>query len=628
MPEPQFKLHQFGRCRLDIGNRLLWHEQEPVDLPPRALDLLCLLVENDGAIVSKETIWQSVWQNAFVEETNLTHTIYLLRKKFKELGEADPIRTVPRRGYRFEGFADSQGQYVLEKRAISQTLIEEIPAEPTSLPVTKSVRNWRALNLVGPLTLVVFVLGFAAWQFSKKSDASSQPMITSVAVLPFVVLNGAGANDNSGMGLTDVLITRLSNVKGLRVRPTSSVIAYAGRDAVEAGRDLDVDAVLEGMLYRQNDEIRVTTKLISTREDHVIWSGQFERSSPDELKLQNEIALKVVNVLASNLTSNERDAVGKSYTENTDAWHSYVNARFEWNKRTWPSMLEAQRLFRNAIAIDPTFALAYCGLADTIAMTADSTEASSLVDKALELDPSLAEAHASRGFIRMFHSWDWEGAEASFRRSVELNANYATAHHWYATLLAIQGRPDEAKAEMQRALELNPRSPNFLADLGQIYYFNREYDAAKEYCFKALEQDPEFVFAHEYLHDIYLFTGEYDKAVDEELMAQRFNLTFENESADRKRRLESNWQEMRTLFEEKGIAAFEENLTSIDTPAFGYLNATKFAFVGKNDKVLENLNKAYDSRAFLTVFIKADPVFDPVRNDPVFVGLLAKMRLD
>ena len=200
-------------------------------------------------------------------------------------------------------------------------------------------------------------------------------------------------------------------------------------------------------------------------------AGQFEKPQQEELKLQDEIALQVVDALALNLSGNEKNALTKRYTESADAHQLYVKGRYEWNKRSAAGMYEAERLFRNAIEKDPNFALAYIGLADRIVTNADAAEAWTLIPKALELDPNLAEAYATSGFLITFHNGDWQYAEAEFKKSIELNPGYATAHHWYATLLAIQGRTDEAKSEMHRALEINPLSHNFLTDLGQASLF-------------------------------------------------------------------------------------------------------------------------------------------------------------
>ena len=291
-------------------------------------------------------------------------------------------------------------------------------------------------------------------------------------------------------------------------------------------------------------------------------------------------------------------------------------------------MSEAGRLFRNAIELDENFALAHVGLADTLAISVDGNQANIAVQKALELDPNLAEAHASQGFVRMFHDWNWRGAEASFAKSIELNPNYATADHWYATLLAVEGRNDEAKAEMRRALEINPLSPNFHADLGQIYYFNREHKEAEKSCLKALEIYPDFIFAHEYLSDIYLKTGEYDKAVETFIKAEKINNTYANETAERQRQLEAYYETRRKIYRAGGIKKFVADSfgKSQDANApFG--NAALNVLLGEKEKALENLEKAFEGKAFLTVFIKADPVFENLRDEPRYRKILRKMNL-
>jgi tetratricopeptide (TPR) repeat protein len=323
----------------------------------------------------------------------------------------------------------------------------------------------------------------------------------------------------------------------------------------------------------------------------------------------------------------EKSALAKNYTENADALQLYQRGRVEWSKRSWQGMIDAEQLFRRAVEKDPNFALAYVGLADTQVFSSIN-EAESAVQKALELDPNLAEAHATLGFIQMFLRWSWREAEGEFNRSLELNPNYATAHHWYAQLLAVQGRNAEAKAAMRRALDINPQSHNFLADLGQIYYFNREYREAEEYCRQALAIYPDFVFAHEYLADIYSQTGEYEKAFEEEISAQKTNSAFANESAKRREELEANIAKQRTIYREGGHRKFVENL--IGGPpegAYHYLNAARYAFLGEKEKALNLLEKAIDGKEFLSAFVKADPVFDSLRGEPRYQEILHRMNL-
>ncbi|MEP6923107.1 MAG: FlgO family outer membrane protein [Pyrinomonadaceae bacterium] len=641
-------LREFGNCRLDLEKKVLWHEQALVQLPLKAVELLCVLVESNGEIVTKEEIWRRVWQNSFVEETNLTHNIYLLRKTLKDLGAGDLIQNVPRRGYRFTGKLREIPDYpiVIERHSLSRTLIEieegndkTNAAEEKKLALqnissaTTSPRHLSSISalIIASALLVALAGSLAIWRSQTAAAKTSAAEIKSIAVLPFKAINSNPETEHLGLSLADVLITRLSNVKQLNVRPTSAVSAFENQetDSLNIGQKLNVDAVLEGTIYRTEKQVRVTMRLLKVGENKPLWAGQFEKSWQDELKLENEIALQVTDALVLNLSSDEKNALGKRYTENADAYQLYLKGRYEWNKRSWEGMIEAERLFRNAIEKDPNFALAYVGLADRLATEADATEANQVIEKALELDPNLAEAHATQGFIKMFHEWNWPEAESSFKKSIKLNSGYATAHHWYATLLEIEGRNDEAKAELQRALEINPASYNFLADLGQIYYFSHDYDKAKEYCQKSLEIYPDFVFAHEYFFDIYLQTGEFDQAVEENLKLAKINATFANQTADQKERMEKSFAGMKEKYRKGGIRGFFAPAveTADLNPNVFYGNAKIYAFSGEKEKALDSLEKAFQGRAFALPFVKAEPVFDNLRAESRYQEILGKMNL-
>jgi TolB-like protein/DNA-binding winged helix-turn-helix (wHTH) protein/Tfp pilus assembly protein PilF len=627
-------LQEFGRCRLDIKNKVLWCEEKPVGLPLKAIELLCVLVGKGGEVATKDEIWNAVWQDSFVEETNLTHNIYLLRKTFRDLGEKNLIQNVPRRGYRFVGKLReiSKGEIIIEKHTQTRTLIEieEEKSEPSALAGGLKQYKEERFFIKSAVAAVLFlglisVFGFFGYQNWRSGTSVSG--IKSIAVLPFQTIDGGKESKYQGLGLTDVLITRLSNIEEINVRPTNAVLSFENHDPVEFGRKLKVDAVLEGSIYRTNEKVRVTVRLIKVGDNSPVWTGQFEKYLQDELRLQDEIALQVVNALALNLSGNEKNALTKRYTEDLDAFQLYVKGRYEWNKRSYAGTIDAQRLFRNAIERDPNFALAYVGLADSLALV-EATETNNAIQNALELDPNLAEAHATLGFVKMFHKWQWNEAEESFKKSIELNPNYATAHHWYAELLAIEGRNDEAKAEMRRALEINPLSHNFLADLGQIYYFNREYKEAEEYCRKALEIYPEFAFAHQYLEAVYLKTGEYEKSVEARLAARKTFETIQNELAERAKEREANYHHERTIYLTGGIKKFIEN--SIDATQNSnnhYISAKQYAFLGEKEKALDFLEKANQGGGFLAAFIKADPIFDNLRDEPRYQEILRKINL-
>ncbi len=610
---------QFGEFRLDARRKVLKRGDKTVAMPLKELRVLCMLVSSRGELVTKNELLEEVWEDAFVDESNLSRHIYRLRKTLKDLGADDLIENVPRRGYRFTGDvrAIDPDEIFVEKRTQTQTRIEfRDESSGRSMVRSRTV-------LFSAVALIIGATAFFGFQYSRPE---ASPEIKSLAVLPFKVAGDAGTYPHAGVGLADILTTRLSNLKNVTLRPVSAALALDGQDSIATAERLQVDAVLEGSIYYFDERVRVTAKLIRLSDLSVVWAGEFEKQKKDELQLQNDLALQIVPALAVNLSGGERDAITKQYTQNADAYELYLKGRYEWNKRSLPGMIEAQRLFRNSIAADPNFSLAYVGLADTLLTHQPSRdEAAILIAKALELDPSLSEAHASRGFYLMFMAWQWDEAEAAFKRSIELNPNYATAHHWYATLLAIKGETAAAKSEMHRALELNPVSYNFLADLGQLYYFSGDYPAAKKYCLQALEIYPDFSFAHEYLHSIYLKTGEFEKAVAEIEKADEINGNFLSGSSMNSESL----RRREAVFHESGIGDYLE-LRHPGIPhevsAF-YLYAKKHAFLGENEKALEYLEKSIDSRQFLSAFLKADPVFESLRAEPRYQKILEKMGL-
>ncbi len=615
---------QFGEFRLDTARKVLWHQKKNVAMPLKELELLSMLVSNRGELVTKDELLREIWQDSFVEESNLSRHIYLLRKTLKELGAGDLIENVPRRGYRFTGAASvfDADAVVIERHTRTRTTIEF--EDQTNIAQIGSASRGRLLVFAS--VLVLAASGAAYFGLRSIGSAGPSSPIRSLAVLPFKTIGTSDETSRSGAGLADILTTRLSSIKDVKIRPASAVQGVEGFDAVAAGTKLQVDAVLEGTLYYVGDRVRVTARLVRVSDASIVWTGEFEKLKRDELQLQNDLARQIVPVLAVNLSSREREALGRTYTESPDAYELYIRGRYEWNRRNTSGIIEAQRLFRNAIAADPGFALAYVGLADSLVMSQPQVaEAPVMIAKALELDPNLGEAYATRGFYQMFFEWEWKKAEESFKRSLELNPNYATAHHWYATLLAIKGDTTAAQAEMHRALALNPLSHNLLADLGQLHYFSGEYAEAEKYCLKALEIDPDFSFAHEYLHNIYLKTGRYEEAVVEIAKADAINGTFTHEV----RKVDEPMGRYRVAFRESGINGFfEQRYPGTPTsPETFYLYATKHAFSGDNEKALDYLEKSTDARMFLSAFLKVEPVFEPLRSEPRYQQILRKMNL-
>jgi DNA-binding winged helix-turn-helix (wHTH) protein/TolB-like protein/Tfp pilus assembly protein PilF len=645
--------YEFGRFHLDAAERLLLKDGRPVALMPKAFDTLLLLVENSGRLLDKEELIRSVWPDSFVEENSLNRSIYVLRKA---LGESPDqikyIETVPKCGYRFVASViqvNGEADLILEKYTSAEIVTEEeeeitdsknsepdpferealtINARPTVKPVSTLRRHSAAIS--GAIAVAALASLMYFWTTGKLTRAATTPKVKSIAILPFQNLGSGADDEHLGIGVADVLITRLSNLKEINVRPTSAVLKFEGQnnDSVAVGRVLEVDAVLEGSLQQRGDRIRVTARLVRVNDQSPIWAGQFDEQAKDLLAVQDRISEQLADSLALNLSGSEKATLTKRYTESADAYQFYFRARYHWNKRSWPEMTQAEYFFRRAIEKDPNFALAYVGLADVLFTGSANSEAYAAIKKALELDNNLGEAYATSGFASMFHGWHWKEAEENFNRAIELSPGCGTAHQWYATLLAMTGRADQAKMEMRRALDIDPMSYNFLADLGQMHYFAHEYGEAEAYCRKALEVHPEFSFAHQYLFNIYMKIGRYDEAFEE------FLKEYETFVADSRYSNESPGgflSSYRETYRQAGMKGFLRLIISEELPArgggFSYELARHYALLGEKEQALDWLEKSCESRDFLLPFVNPDPVFDDFRSEPRYQAVLHRMGL-
>jgi DNA-binding winged helix-turn-helix (wHTH) protein/TolB-like protein/Tfp pilus assembly protein PilF len=646
--------YEFGSVRLDATNRLLYRNETQLSLQPRVIETLLVLVKHANAVVDKETLLAAVWPDVVVEEGGLKRNISILRKTLGAEGEF--IETLPKRGYRFKAevkedweespfyvTGEASPEIVVQRRANLRITHEEEEvsdsgdAHPATevLPkaaVSQAHSVWQSRVLpLAAATLIALVAGLGFWWATTKIDAAKLAPIKSIAVLPFKNLALNDQDEHLGRGLSDILITRMSGIKGLNVRPTSAVMKFDDlqQDAVAAGRLLGVDAVLEGSIYRAGGRVRITTRLLRVNDQSPVWAGQFDERADNALLLQNAIAQQVVSSLALNLSRNEKDVLAKRYTESDDAYQLYATGRFHWNKRTGNSMVQAEFFFRKAIEKDPNFALAYVGLADTLSMGLTYNEPRQAIEKAIELDDKLGEAYAALGFWKMFKEWKWDEAEADFRRAIELNPGYGTAHQWYATLLAITGRLEEAKTEMRRALEIDPTSPNFIADLGQMHYFARDYTEVERLCHKALETNPDFIWALQYLADTYFKTGERDKAFETEMQIMKAGYHPLTNSGDEITQVIANyWQ----IYRRSGYPGWWkhslEGLQQRRLDHFSYFALVKnYVRLGEKEKALAALEKAYENHEFMLPFVNVDPSYDELRAEPQFQAVMRKMNL-
>jgi DNA-binding winged helix-turn-helix (wHTH) protein/tetratricopeptide (TPR) repeat protein len=564
-------IYEFGDYSVDAAKRrLCGRGGEPVPLTTKAFETLLYMVGRAGTVLDKDELIGAIWPDAVVEENNLTQAISSIRRALGESrAERRYILTVPGRGYCF---------------------VADVRTRTPQAP------------------------------------ASTSPTIRTMAVLPFQPLVAESRDSALELGMADTLIARLSG-REIIVRPINSVRKYVelDQDPLAAGHELGVELVLEGSIQRWGDSIRVTVRLVRTADGTSLWAGTFDEKFTDIFVVQDAIASKVAAALALPLGVEEQKHLTRRYTENVEAYHSYLKGRFHWNKRAPQDLRKSIQHFNQAIALDPSYALAYAGLADAYTLLANAgspareimPKAREAARKALSLDDCLAEAHAALGNIIIYYDYDFAGAECEHRRAIELNPNYATARHWYSELLMGLGRHEEAIAEIRRALEIDPLSLILNRQYGASLLFARRYDAAIAQMKKTVDLDANFAVAHSTLGVAYWMNGDYAESVEE--LATFHDLIGGERTAAL----------MRESFAEGGWRGFLRAMTGERRPAnlTPYNVATFHAALGEKDKAFVELNESYQNREGLLGLLKVDPRFDSLHDDPRFQDLASRFKI-
>jgi tetratricopeptide (TPR) repeat protein len=417
------------------------------------------------------------------------------------------------------------------------------------------------------------------------------------------------------------------------VRPLSAVRKYTSleQDAAAAGREQKVDAVLDGSIQRSGDKIRVSVRLVRVEDGREIWTEQFDEKFTDIFSVQDSVSNKVSGVLAVALTGEEKDLLTKRQTSNVEAYQLYLLGRYHLNRLTDDGFKKGRDYFQQAIDKDPKYALAYTGLADAynrlsgwnaLAPKEGFPKAKAAASKALELDEGLTEAHTQMGVVKLLHDWDFAGAEGEFKRAIEINESNSDAHYMYGLYLSTTERSDEALAEMRRAQELEPLTLEKITGMGDVFYYQRQYDRAIEQYRRALEMDPNSGFAHWALGNVYLQKGMYEEAIAE----YKRSIPLSGDSPDEPGSLACAYalsgkrREAQAVIEELNERS---KLSYISPVVIAFIHAA----LGEKDQAFAGLDKAYDGRDYILVFLKVDPMFDRLRSDPRFADLMRRVGL-
>jgi TolB-like protein/Tfp pilus assembly protein PilF len=505
------------------------------------------------------------------------------------------------------------------------------PAREQKVSVPGSRRGKPALA-AGALTLLAIALGYLLLGRTRRVEPPRQP-ITALAVLPLRNISGDVEEEYFADGLTEALITDLSKIRALKVISRTSAMQYKGanKSLPQIARELGVDGVIEGSVQRSGGRVVITAQLIRAATDTHLWAERYERDQQDLLQLQSEVAQAIAREVLVTVAPEEVSRLARVRQVHPDAYEAYLKGRFWWNKRTEAGYEKAREYFQQAIQQDPAYALAYSGLADGYATPAVKglvrpqeayTDARQAATKALELDDTLAEAHASLAYIKTFHDWDWSGAEREFKRAIELSPGYASAHQWYSILLVFLGRRDEALAEARRSRQLDPLSLIINRDLGWMLYLVGDYEQAIEQLRKTLDMDPSFVQAHVSLGMAFLAKGLPQDAIAHGQKAVELSpgetyglaglgriYAFSGKKAEALRILDLLNERSKTRY----VAAFDL--------------ATIHLGLGDRDRALAWLERAYEERSAALGYISVYPMFDPLRSEPRFQDLLRRIDL-
>lgn len=633
--------YEFGPFRLNVRERLLEKDSELVQLTPKVFETLLVLVENSGHVLAKDDLMNRLWPDTFVEESSLTQNISLLRRALDgSSGSRQYIETIPKRGYRFvpevrrltiDTHETTTQQSISTQVMIAAQIEEEMSEAPAPLPLLQKSNSWLTRSrIAAAVAAMILISGITVTYFRYRGRTAANDLApASIAILPFKTIGNTGQTEVLGLGMADALIIRLSHLNQTTVLPTSSVSRYTNRekDAVEIGQDLGVEAILDGTVQRDGDQVRVTAHLIRLKDKKTIWTAKFDQDYRNLFALQDTISEQLALSLIPKLSVHESDHTATGSTANQEAYEAYLTGLYFWNQRTKENLTKALEYLERATQKDPNYGRAYALLGDVYFLSyADGYDlvtpevalikANAAINKALQLDENIAEAHVTKaGLLRM----DPEGADKEYRRALELNPNQSIGHLRYGYWLFNQRKLDEALAHAKRAVELDPTSPVSHIAYGFMLSMSRDTEGAAAQYAKALELQPDQVAARYNIANVYaqkrMFKealAEFDRIGQKDRILGTLGRAYVYASS---RRRDATRQELSKLEKENPARVGPLNVVAL------------YGMIGDKDTAFDLLNKI-EPVPFVLARLKFDPDLDPLRSEPQFNEYLKRNHID
>ena len=581
------KVYEFHGFRLDEAQLRLSYQDQPVPLTPKILDLLLFLVKNRGQLIAKEDLMKAIWPDSFVEENNITVSMSLLRKALSDTGgTAQFIETVPRRGYRF--------------------VAEVTELSPSPMPAGTSDKTVQI--------------------------EYEEELIDSLVVIPFEGSDKDLSVEYLSDGITESIINMLSRIPKLRVMACSTAFRFKGKeiDPQQIGERLNVKAVMMIRVIRLGDKLIIRSELVKVADGSQLWGEQYNRTPSDILAIQEEIAKSITGSLKFKLTQADQKSLTESSTYNNDAYNLYLRGRHFWNKYTKESVLKAIELFKEAVAIDSSYALAYCGLADAYFRLSNVhfpprevlPKAKEAALRAVKIDENLADAHSSLGLLKVYYDYDWDGAEREFRKALRLNPDLVLAHQRYGNYLAFRGRFEESNSHYEKALELDPLSLQINVNLATTDYLRGEYEAAVRHLKKTRELEPNYIPTLFVLGAVYIQQGQLEKAIEQFRLVNKID--------------DEAYLSMGFMGHALALAGQRAEAESVlklllETSQRKYVSPFSMLMIhlalGHEERTCQLLEQLYEERNEWLVWLKVSPELRPLRNHPRFRSLLELVGL-